>query len=163
MSPVDLELYRPNVGVVVFDDRGRVWLGRRIGAPEPYAWQFPQGGVDPGEDFEPAARRELIEETGIRSVRLLGTTEGWITYDFPPDILAGPLSRRGFKGQRQKWFAYRFEGEETEVDLELHPPVEFSAWRWATLDEAVELIVPFKRATYAQVAEAFRPFAQSAA
>lgn len=150
--------HRPNVGVVLFNGEGRVWLGRRARTPEPWNWQFPQGGVDDGEDLLDAALRELEEETGARSAELLGRTEGWIVYDFPPEVAArgGP-----WRGQKQVWFAFRFTGEETEFRLDGHHQVEFEAWRWARLDEAPELIVPFKRAAYEQVATAFRRFAGS--
>lgn len=154
----DLSLYRPNVGVVLFRPDGRVWLGRRAHTPAPYNWQFPQGGVDAGEDLEAAARRELAEETGVRSVTLLGRTDGWLAYDFPPDHRGSKVAR-GWKGQRQVWFALRFDGEESEVDLTAHPPAEFDDWRWADLDEAAAKVVPFKRAIYEAVAEAFRDFA----
>ncbi|WP_374345923.1 RNA pyrophosphohydrolase [Phenylobacterium sp.] len=156
MSP-DLSAYRPNVGVVLFHPDGRVWLGRRAKTPAPYNWQFPQGGVDAGEDLETAARRELAEETGVSSVALLGRTDGWLTYDFPPEH-TGKLAR-GFKGQRQVWFAFRFDGEEAEIDLEAHGTPEFDAWRWGRLDEVCELIVPFKRPTYEVVVAAFHDFA----
>lgn len=156
----DFHLYRPNVGVIVYDRKGRVWIGRRIGTPDPYNWQFPQGGVDDGEDFEAAARRELCEETGIRSVRLLGGTDGWIAYDFPPEVLNGPMKRRGFKGQRQRWFAYRFDGEEAEIDLNAHPPAEFDLWRWTDLDTVAALVVPFKREAYREVLAFARTWAE---
>jgi putative (di)nucleoside polyphosphate hydrolase len=153
----DLPEYRPNVGVVLFHPDGRVWLGRRAGTPEPHNWQFPQGGVDAGEDLEDAARRELTEETGAVTVAYLGRTEGWITYDFPP-LVAAEL-QRGYRGQKQVWFAFRFDGPESEFDLNAHHHPEFDAWRWGFLAEAPELIVPFKRAAYEIVAEAFAPFA----
>lgn len=150
--------HRPNVGVVLFNAEGRVWLGKRARTPEPWNWQFPQGGVDPGEDLLDAARRELEEETGARSTDYLGRTEGWIVYDFPEEVLA----RGGkWRGQKQVWFAFRFTGEESEFRLDGHHQVEFDDWRWARLDEAPELIVPFKRAAYERVAEAFRPYAGS--
>ena len=157
--PLDLDLYRPNVGMVVFDQAGRVWLGKRSGARPPHDWQFPQGGVDPGEDWAEAARRELYEETGITSVSPLGETEGWITYDFPSEVLAGKMRGRGFIGQKQKWFAFRFEGQDSEVDLKAHPPQEFSTWKWTDYGEVMDLVVPFKRQAYVQVLAAFRQFA----
>lgn len=148
--------HRPNVGVVLFNADGRVWLGRRARTPEPWNWQFPQGGVDDGEDLLEAALRELEEETGVHSAEYLGRTAGWIVYDFPPEV-----SARGgrWRGQKQVWYALRFTGDEAEIRLDAHQPVEFEAWRWARLDEAPELIVPFKRAAYEQVATAFRRFA----
>ncbi|HEX2558489.1 RNA pyrophosphohydrolase [Phenylobacterium sp.] len=154
----DLSLYRPNVGVVLFHPDGRVWLGRRANTPGPYNWQFPQGGVDAGEDLLDAARRELAEETGVSSVSLLGRTDGWLAYDFPADHVGGKAAR-GWKGQRQVWFAFRFEGEDSEINLGATEHVEFDAWRWALIEEAVELVVPFKRPIYGQVAQAFRDFA----
>ncbi|WP_269715274.1 RNA pyrophosphohydrolase [Caulobacter sp. NIBR2454] len=157
MSP-DLSAYRPNVGVVLFHPDGRVWLGRRANTPDPWNWQFPQGGVDEGEDLEIAARRELLEETGVETVTLLGRTEDWIVYDFPPEVLSKQIAR-GWKGQKQVWFAFRFDGDESEINLSSHADIEFDAWRWGALDEAVELVIPFKRNVYGQVIDAFRRFA----
>lgn len=154
----DLAQYRPNVGVVLFHADGRVWLGRRANTAPPHNWQFPQGGVDPGEDLEAAARRELTEETGAVSVTYLGRTDDWIVYDYPPGF-AGAKSARGFKGQRQVWFAFRFDGEDAEFDLAAHHEPEFDQWRWGDLAQAPDLIVPFKRAVYETVALAFAPFA----
>lgn len=152
----DLPHHRPNVGVVLFHQDGRVWYGRRAGTPEPHCWQFPQGGVDEGEDYEAAARRELAEETGVVSVEPLAEIQQWIAYDFPTDY-GGTKQARGWKGQKQKWFAFRFTGEESEIDLEQHAEIEFDAWRWGRLDEAPDLIVPFKRKAYEQVVAAFAP------
>jgi len=154
----ELAQYRPNVGVVLFHPDGRVWLGRRAGTAGPHNWQFPQGGVDDGEDLEAAARRELAEETGARTATRLGRTDGWITYDFPEGH-GGPKVYRGWRGQKQVWFAFRFDGEETEFDLLAHGEPEFDAWRWGYLDEALALIVPFKRAAYQAVVQAFTSFA----
>jgi putative (di)nucleoside polyphosphate hydrolase len=152
----DLSRYRPNVGVVLFHPDGRVWYGRRAGTPEPWNWQFPQGGVDDGEDLETAARRELGEETGVTSADLIAQTQEWIVYDFPADY-GGSKAARGWSGQKQKWFAFRFTGEETEINLEAHGDIEFDAWRWGPLADAPDLIVPFKRPVYEQVVAAFAP------
>lgn len=153
-----LPQYRPNVGVVLFHPDGRVWLGRRARTPAPHNWQFPQGGVEPGEDLESAARRELAEETGAVSVSYLGRTDGWVVYDFPPEV-SGGRAARGFKGQKQVWFAFRFDGPESEFDLGAHHEPEFDAWRWGYLAEAPGLVVPFKRQAYEAVVQAFAQFA----
>ncbi len=151
--------YRPNVGIMVLNRVGQVWIGRRTDAPADLEgrgtwWQMPQGGIDASEDPAMAALRELQEETGIHSVRLLGESAKWYTYDFPMD-LAGHLSRR-YRGQRQKWFAARFLGDDTEVQLAQpgHKP-EFDTWRWAGINELPSLVVPFKRDVYAQVIREF--------
>lgn len=156
---IDTSAYRPNVGVVLFHGDGRVWMGRRAGTPEPYNWQFPQGGVDEGEELEAAAFRELREETGVRSASLLGRTADWLTYDFPAHHASSKVYK-GWKGQKQIWFALRFEGADHEIDLEQHGVPEFDAWRWGALDEAPGLVVPFKRPIYETVQQTFAHFAR---
>lgn len=158
MTLPDLSRYRPNVGVVLFHPDGRVWYGRRAGTEGPHNWQFPQGGVDDGEDLETAARRELGEETGVTSADLIGQTDGWIVYDFPAGY-GGSKQARGWAGQKQRWFAFRFTGDESEIDLEAFGEIEFDAWRWGALSDAPDLIVPFKRAVYEQVVAVFAPLA----
>lgn len=152
---IDLTLYRPNVGVVLFNRDGKVWYGRRAGTPPPYNWQFPQGGIDAGEDLEAAARRELLEETGVSSIEPVGQSADWVVYDFPPEAMNNAKAWRGFIGQKQMWFAFRFTGEDSEIDLNRDEDIEFEAWRWGGLAEACDLIVPFKRSAYEQVVAAF--------
>ncbi|HNS86297.1 MAG TPA: RNA pyrophosphohydrolase [Parvularculaceae bacterium] len=154
-----LARYRPNVGVVLFNRDGRVFFGRRIGdftdlgeEKDAYRWQFPQGGVDAEEDIASAAYRELREETGVSTARLLALTPGWLAYDFP----AG-YRKKKWVGQRQKWAAMLFEGDEKEVDIAADDHQEFDDWRWGELEEAPELIVPFKRKIYAELVSAFVP------
>ena len=158
----DYPRHRPNVGVVLFNREGRVWFGHRPGVPDAQGWQFPQGGVDDSEDLEAAARRELYEETGVRSIEPLGRTEGWIAYDFPPEVIASVahIKKGGWMGQKQVWFAFRFTGDDAEVDLDAHGEKEFDAWRWERLEATPPLTAPFKRAVYEKVAQAFAQFAE---
>src|SRR5258706_2577868 len=161
---MDLSCYRPNVGVVLFRQDGKVWLGRRWATPGPNNWQCPEGGVEKGEVLHEAALRELAEETGVSSVSLIGRPEDWIVYDSPPEH-KGSKAAHGWKGQKQIWFAFRFQGEENEIDLQAHRnasgEVEFDAWRWADLDEALDHVVPFKRDAYLRVVAAFSGFARA--
>ena len=148
--------YRPNVGVALFNRDGRVWYGRRFHdfpeSPDTWRWQMPQGGVDDGEPIVEAAFRELKEETGVAFARLLTVTPGWLAYDFPRGY-----KKKHWKGQRQKWAAMLFEGDEGEIDLEAEDHQEFDAWRWGELEEAPSLIVPFKRHVYEELMAAFIP------
>jgi putative (di)nucleoside polyphosphate hydrolase len=155
--------YRPCVGVMILNREGLVWAGRRIpvGNSEydgsPQLWQMPQGGIDKGEDPLEAAYRELYEETGMKTVSLLAEAEDWINYDLPPQLIGIGLKGK-FRGQTQRWFAFRFEGNEDEIAI--NPPPgghepEFDAWEWKVMQTLPELIVPFKRAVYDEVVSQF--------
>lgn len=144
---------------MVLNAQGLVFVGRRIDLEMGEAWQMPQGGVDEGEDLAQAVRRELAEETGMTSVRIVGEVREWLTYELPREAVGVALKGK-YRGQKMKWFALRFEGAESEIDLNAHEPPEFDQWRWVEIDEVVRLIVPFKRGVYEQVVRAFRPLAQ---
>jgi putative (di)nucleoside polyphosphate hydrolase len=153
--------YRPCVGVMLINRQGRVFVGRRAdheGEPEGKGtwWQMPQGGLDRGEDPEEAARRELAEETGVRSARFMARTRDWFTYDLPAELIGIAWEGR-FRGQKQLWFAARFEGEESEIDLGARAghEQEFDAWQWVSAAELPSLVVPFKRKVYLRVVEEF--------
>jgi putative (di)nucleoside polyphosphate hydrolase len=119
---------------------------------------MPQGGIDPGEAADKAALRELNEETGIRTALIIGRAREWMSYDLPKELIGVAWEGR-YRGQKQLWFAARFEGEESEIDLEPKPghQREFDAWRWVALEELPELVVPFKRPVYEAVVAEFRP------
>ncbi|WP_268885661.1 RNA pyrophosphohydrolase [Frigidibacter oleivorans] len=148
--------YRPCVGVMLIDEQGRIFAGRRIDSPVP-AWQMPQGGIDDGEKPRRAALRELWEETGIPAelVEFVAKSKGWLAYDLPPDLL-GKVWGGKYRGQKQKWFLFRFTGSDAQVNIATEHP-EFSEWCWIDADRLLAEIVPFKRAVYEQVVEAFRP------
>ena len=155
--------YRPCVGVVLFHPDGRVWAGRRmkLGNTEysgsPKLWQFPQGGIDEGEEPEPAALRELYEETGVSSVTPLGRSRDWLTYDLPSHMIGTGLKGK-YRGQKQLWFAYRFDGDESEIRISPPPDghkAEFDRWEWTTLAAMPARVVDFKREVYEALAREF--------
>jgi putative (di)nucleoside polyphosphate hydrolase len=167
MRPDDAP-YRPNVGAVVFDGRGLVFLARRRGNDGPevvfpgFEWQLPQGGIDPDEDPAAAVRRELREETGMVAVLQLAMLDRQVTYDWPP-YAGPPHPLTAWRGQVQTWFAFRFAGDEAEIDLAAALPggePEFDAWRWERLERIADLVVPYKRHIYVEVAAAFAHFAR---
>lgn len=155
--------YRPCVGVMLLNHDGLVFIGRRRNkalrehvAPG-HEWQMPQGGIDKGEDPYVAAVRELFEETGVSTIKLLAEAPEWFAYDLPNDIAQEAWKGR-FRGQRQKWFAFRFEGDESEIRID-PPPAghkpEFDAWRWEPMANLPDLIIPFKRPVYENVVRVF--------
>jgi putative (di)nucleoside polyphosphate hydrolase len=159
--------YRQCVGIMVLNAENHVWAGHRI-SPEggelslsDQRWQMPQGGIDKGEEPLAAARRELWEETGMTSVSLIAQAPGWINYDLPAALIGSALKGR-YRGQRMAWFAFRFEGDESEINIHEPPegaPVEFDAWQWVEMNRLPDLVVPFKRQVYDDVLAAFRHLA----
>lgn len=147
--------YRPCVGVMLIDPRGLVFAGQRIDSDAP-AWQMPQGGIDAGEKPRAAALRELHEETGVTPdlVEFVARTPDWLTYDLPPDLMGKVWGGR-YRGQKQRWYLFRFLGRDDQIRIETEHP-EFAQWRWIGADEMLDAIVPFKRDVYARVIAAFR-------
>ena len=148
--------YRPCAGIMLLNREGKVFVGRRIDSTLD-AWQMPQGGIDPGEDAEAAALRELGEETGVMpdNVELIAEAPGEFTYDLPPELI-GKVWKGKWRGQTQRWFLYRFLGTDTDIDIATEHQ-EFGDWRWSDPADLPRLIVPFKKALYEQVLAAFAP------
>jgi len=149
--------YRPCAGVMLLNSDGKVFVGQRIDATVE-AWQMPQGGIDDGEDAETAAIRELGEEIGVTpdKVALIAAAPGEFYYDLPPELV-GQVWKGKWRGQRQRWFLYRFLGEDYDIDIATAHP-EFSTWRWIDPADLPRLIVPFKRELYEQVLAAFAEY-----
>ncbi len=148
--------YRPCVGVMLINPEGLVFVGRRIDQTVE-GWQMPQGGIDPGETPAEAGLRELEEEVGTNKAAVLREMDEWLAYDLPQHLLGIALHGR-YRGQRQKWIAMRFLGDDSDINIRTAEP-EFAAWKWLAMEALPRLIVPFKRDTYAKVIAAFRDLA----
>lgn len=153
---IDRLPYRPCVGMLLLNSEGKVFVGRRIDAAGDgdNIWQMPQGGIDDGESPAEAALRELREEIGTDKAEVLAESSHWLHYDLPSDLV-GKIWRGRYRGQKQRWFALRFLGEDSDIDLATAHP-EFDAWRWVELEEVPGLVIPFKRDTYRAVVSEFR-------
>ena len=150
--------YRPCVGVMLLNRDGLVFVGKRIDQTVE-GWQMPQGGIDEGETPREAAYRELKEEIGTNNAEYLRELDDWMTYDLPPHLVGVALRGR-YRGQRQKWIAMRFLGDDSEINIATHEP-EFEDWKWLAIEALPRLIVPFKRDTYEKVIAGFRDLAFS--
>ena len=152
--------YRLGVGIMLLNRADEVLVARRIDMPGMPAWQMPQGGIDPGETPVQAALRELREEIGTDKVELLGASRGWLKYDLPAELSRGIWGGR-YRGQQQKWFAMRFIGDDSDIDLATEHP-EFDAWKWVSHDQLAEMIVSFKRQLYIDILAEFRIYCAAA-
>jgi putative (di)nucleoside polyphosphate hydrolase len=150
--------YRPCAGIVLVNAEGLVFAGRRLdtSSTEPSAWQMPQGGIDAGETPDVAAFREMEEEIGTRNAQLLGQTPEWIAYDLPPHLL-GKVWKGKYRGQKQKWFAFKFQGADGDINIDTEHP-EFSDWTWMEASKLLERTVEFKRHVYEEVFKEFKGF-----
>ncbi len=144
MSQKKLPL-RIGVGAIVLNSENKIFVGKRLDNPVD-KWQMPQGGVDKGENFTSAMRRELMEETSIKNIKILKQIDKWFTYELPKDLL-GIIWKGKFRGQKQKWFLVRFLGNEREINLKTKHP-EFIEWKWIEIDELTQVVVDFKRDVY---------------
>jgi putative (di)nucleoside polyphosphate hydrolase len=160
----DITAYRPCVGVMLINRDGLVWVGRRFEKQNDDGvgkwWQMPQGGIDEGEDAAQAALRELAEETAVTSAEVIEEAPGWFKYDLPEHLIGKSWGGK-YRGQKQKWFACRFNGDDSEINLKpaktnLGHKQEFDQWKWATMDEVLDIVVPFKKAVYVDVIKALR-------
>lgn len=145
--------YRLGVGAVLMNASGLVLVAQRIDTPGD-AWQMPQGGIDKDEDPRAAVFRELEEEIGTANAEIIAETDGWLRYDLPKAIRKTIWKGR-YRGQKQKWYALKFLGEDGDIDLNAHKHPEFSDWKWVPLHQVPDLIVPFKRDLYREIVAAF--------
>jgi len=141
---------RIGVGVILLNDKNNVFVGKRIDNPK-NSWQMPQGGVDENEDFLQAAKRELEEETGVKSVKLIKELDGWFKYDLP-EYLLGKLWEGKYRGQKQKWFVMKFLGKSSEINVKTKNP-EFFEWKWIELSQLASIAVHFKVDIYRKIKE----------
>ena len=147
--------YRSNVGIMMVNKTGYIFVGQRLDNNQ-NAWQMPQGGIDAGEDPETAAYRELLEETGVnqQNVRFLASSSRWLSYDLPEDLIP-TLWNGKFRGQKQKWFLFKFLGKDKDINIATEHP-EFSKWKWISKENLLEEIVPFKKSVYENVLKEFK-------
>ena len=146
--------YRSNVGIMLINDDGHVFVGQRLDNNQ-NAWQMPQGGIDGDEDPQSAAYRELLEETGIEqeNVKFLATSSKWLLYDLPENLIP-TLWDGKYRGQKQKWFLFKFLGTNKDINISTEHP-EFSSWKWIPKENLLEEIVPFKKSVYESVLQEF--------
>ena len=146
---------RSGVGIIILNDENKVFVGKRKDNPGD-KWQMPQGGVDKNEDFTSAIKRELLEETSIKSIQILKEIEGFFEYELPKNLI-GIIWKGRFRGQKQKWFIAKFLGEESEINIKTKHP-EFIQWKWISPEELPEVIVDFKKDLYLKLLRELKKF-----
>ena len=143
-------LYRPNVGIVIFNSKKKIWCGRRLGINTKDAWQLPQGGIDDNESPLEAAVREAYEETGIQSIKKISKIDEWIKYELPKDIAKNKWNGK-FIGQMQKWFLFQFYGNDDEINININKKAEFSEWKWEKDIYIQRNVAEFRKNVYKKV------------
>lgn len=150
----NLTTYRKCVGITVFNSRGKIWVGKRSDIIKGQkSWQMPQGGINIGEKPLTASKRELLEETGIKTVKLIKESSQWLKYDFPKEI----FSLKKHKGQEQKWYLFYFLGDDKEINLNTSLKPEFSEWKWETITKTIMNVTNFKKKVYIAIFKEFAP------
>ncbi len=139
---------RSGVGIVLLNNKNKVLVGKRLDNPKDF-WQMPQGGIDVNEDYLDAAKRELEEETSIKSVELIKELDGWLKYDLPEELV-GKVWKGKYSGQKQKWFIMKFLGNDSEININTPNP-EFLDWKWVEIDKITDLVVDFKLNIYKEI------------
>ena len=139
---------RIGVGIILLNEENKVFVGKRIDNPKNF-WQMPQGGIDKNENFLEAAKRELEEETGVKSVKLIKELDGWLEYELPENLL-GKIWKGKYRGQKQKWFIMRFTGNDSEINVKTKN-AEFKDWKWIKADELINVVVSFKFEVYKSI------------
>ena len=146
--------YRKCVGMMILNSNNEILVGRRIDHPSGF-WQMPQGGIDENEDPEEAVWREMLEEIGTNNAKIIKISDQWIKYEIPEKTLKTLPWGEKYIGQQQKWFAFRFVGQEKEINVGTENP-EFSEWKWAKINSIIDNIVPFKRHVYSKILKEFK-------
>lgn len=151
--------YRRNVAAIIFNPKGKIFIALRHDLAKEGIWSFPQGGIDHNENPREAIKRELLEEIGTDQIEVLEEHPEWLAYDFPPNVLLNPLKGK-FKGQTQKWFAVRFTGKDSDINLDSDVEKEFDEWKWIDITELEYIKTGYKHDIYRDISEYFKKYTQ---